>query len=271
MTVRIGVSYLDDERIGRRYLEAIQSAGAEPVVLATSETCPPWPSADQAREMFAPSYGPIRRMEEVDGLLLTGGGDIDPMLYQETMCGSEEPHWPRDHVENAQFHLARRRNLPILGICRGMQFVNVALGGSLIQDLATSAEHRSNRTTRVSQAHFIHVDAQSFLAKILADDPTEDLTVGINSRHHQGVGPDQLASALVATARSCVTSGAGQIDVLEAVETPGTRTGREFVVGVQWHPERVDDEVPLAPGQLATFRELSMRLFRAFVAAAARR
>lgn len=273
MTIRIGISYLQDENIGEKYIKAVRAAGAEPVVLATEKECPKWPSAEQGRAIFDRSFLPIRRMEEVDGLLLTGGGDIDPMLYGEMIDGSEEPNWPRDHVETAQFHLARRRGLPILGICRGVQFLNVAMGGALVQDLPTAEAHRSDRSRRMQQSrtHFVRVAADSFLARILGDDPKDDLILGVNSRHHQGVSKERVARSLVATAYSCVPSQGGQPDVLEALETPETRTGREFVVGVQWHPERVDDSVPLAPGQSVPWRELSSRLFRAFVEAAGRR
>ncbi len=271
MTVKIGISYLPDERIGQRYIEAIRAAGAEPVVLATEQECPQWPSAEQARAIFHPSFPPIRRVGEVDGLLLTGGGDVDPMLYHEMIDGSEEPHWPRDHVETAQFHLARQRGLPILGVCRGIQFLNVAMGGSLIQDLPTATMHRSDQTTRASRTHLVRIAADSVLARILDDDPKEDLILAVNSRHHQGVGPGRVAPSLVASAFSCVSSEGGQTDVIEALETLDTRTGREFVVGVQWHPERVDDPVPPAPGQRVPWRDLSARLFRAFVEAASRR
>ena len=171
----------------------------------------------------------------------------------------------------AQFHRARRRGLPILGICRGIQFLNVAMGGSLIQDLPTSAMHRSDQRTHASRTHRVRVAADSYLARILVGDPGEDLIIEVNSRHHQGVSPGRLAPALVATALSCVPSNGGQVDVIEALETPDTRSGREFVVGVQWHPERVEDPVPLAPGQQVPWRELSARLFRAFVEAASRR
>ena len=269
MTVRIGVSYLD-ERSGARYLDAIRLAGAEPVILATAETCPRWPSAEQAKTLFDSDYRPVRLVDEVDGLLLTGGGDVDPMLYHEAVDGSDEPNWPRDHVEMAQFQRARQRVLPILGICRGAQFLNVAMGGSLIQDLATAGLHRSDPDTSESRAHLVSIAADSFLARILLGE-SPDLVVGVNSRHHQGVSADRIAPGLLASAFSCAASTSGRPDVIEAIESPETRMGREFVLGVQWHPERLNDVVPGAPRQMATFPELSRRLFAAFVAAASGR
>ena len=142
MAVRIGVSFIRDEVVHQNYLDAIREAGAEPVVLTTAATLPQWPSAAEAAAIFDPHYPAIAQVDELDGLLLTGGGDIDPMLYGDVIDGSQIPHWPRDHVELAQFRKARARNLPVFGICRGVQFLNVAMGGSLVQHLPTSDEHR---------------------------------------------------------------------------------------------------------------------------------
>lgn len=271
MAVRVGVSYLTNVASGRRYLDALRAAGAEPVVLATAETCPQWPSAGDGARMFSEDYAPIRLMEEVDGLLLTGGGDVDPMLYREPMAGSDIPNWPRDHLEMAQYHRARQRNLPILGICRGVQFLNVAMGGALVQHLPTAELHRSDSARGQRRTHFVRLRAGSALARILTGRATDhDVVIGVNSYHHQGVGPSQVAPGLLAVAYSEAATLHGEADVLEGLETPATRAGQEFVVGVQWHPERIDDVVPRATGQEVEFRELSRRLFDAFVAAARR-
>jgi putative glutamine amidotransferase len=266
MAIRIGVSYLQNEERGKTYLDALRAAGAEPVVLATAATCPQWPTADQAAALFDPANPAVRQLAELDGLLLTGGGDIDPMLYGEVIDGSGVPHWPRDHVETAQLHLARERQLPVFGICRGVQFLNVALGGSLIQDLPTAELHR-DREWKGPRSHLVRIAGDSVLARIVADAPTEDLVVGVNSYHHQGVSPAGLAPGLIATTVSCAQS-ADAPDLVEAVESVGTRAGEEYVLGVQWHPERVGDQAPTGPNQPVPFREISARLFRAFVEAA---
>jgi putative glutamine amidotransferase len=267
MAVRIGVSFIRDEVVHQNYLDAIREAGAEPVVLTTGVTLPQWPSATGAAAIFDPHYPAIAQLDELDGLLLTGGGDIDPMLYGEVGDGSQVPHWPRDHVELAQFRKARARNLPVFGICRGIQFLNVAMGGSLVQHLPTSDEHRDTAEKR-TKSHLVKVSADSLLARIIADEiPNEDLFLGVNSYHHQGITRDRLAPGLVPTATSAANADDSE-SLLEGIESEGTRAGSEWVVGVQWHPERVGDETPWGPGQVAPFREVSRRLFRAFVAAA---
>jgi putative glutamine amidotransferase len=165
----------------------------------------------------------------------------------------------------AQFRRAISRGLPIFGICRGFQFLNVALGGSLVQDLTTADEHSA--TPKGSRSHLIQVRPDSVLARIIADEGNGAGVVGVNSRHHQGVTTARLATGLVASAYSIVPDdGEGQL--VEGIETVGTREGTEFVVGVQWHPERVADTAPIGERQSVTFAEISRRLFRAFVTAA---
>jgi putative glutamine amidotransferase len=268
MAVRIGVSYVGDEKRGRKYLEALRAAGAAPVVLATAESCPQWPTAEQAAALFDPANPAVSRLDELDGLLLTGGGDIDPMLYREPLDGSEEPDWARDHVETAQFHRARVRGLPILGICRGIQFLNVAMGGSLIQHLPSADGHRDPTPAHQSRSHLVRIDPESALARLVADEPSGDLVVGVNSYHHQAISSKGLAPGLIGTSRSLVPGDDAGVGVLEAVESPGTRRGHEFILGVQWHPERGQDAAPLGPGQSLSFGEMSARLFQAFIEAA---
>lgn len=268
MPIRIGVSYIRQPS-GQNYLEALREAGAEPVVLATPETCPQWPSGEEARKLFDPAHPAMRRVEELDGLLLTGGGDIDPMLYGEEIDGSDEPNWPRDHVEMAQFRRARARGLPILGICRGIQFLNVAMGGGLIQHLPSSDAHR-DRAWKEPRSHFVQIEGDSALARVLNGEAAEDLVVGVNSYHHQALSTAKLAPGLVATGRSLLPEDEAA-GVIEAVETVGTRSGQEFILGVQWHPERKADPAPRGPAQPIEYREMSNRLFRAFVEAAERR
>jgi putative glutamine amidotransferase len=276
MPIRIGVSFVQDPTSGSgaNYFRALRAAGAEPVALATAETCPTWPAEAQFRALFDPDSALARelvgRLAELDGLLLTGGGDIDPMLYREACDGSQPAHWPRDHVEMGQFRVAQEHGLPILGICRGFQFVNVALGGSLVQDLPAADVHRDATGRPRPCGHLIGVARDSVLATIVAAGPEGDPVVGVNSYHHQGVVPERLAPGLVPTA-TWQTRPGEPTELIEAVETAATRAGQEFVLAVQWHPERGDDPAPRGPGQHRSFGEASRRLFQTFVAAAERR
>lgn len=264
---RIGVSYLTDEARGAAYLAALRAAGAEPIVLATAATCPQWLTEQQATEFFDPANPSITGVDTLDGLLLTGGGDFDPILYREVIDGSDIPNWPRDHLEMAQLQRARQRGLPILGICRGYQFLNAAMGGSLIQHLPSASIHRTTAPKQPRRSHPIRLDPESRLARILVGDAQGEQTVVVNSSHHQAVSADRLAPGLVESARSLVEADLA-LAVLEALETPATRAGQEFIIGVQWHPERIEDPAPPAPGQTISFRDMSDRLFQAFVQAA---
>jgi putative glutamine amidotransferase len=166
MTVRIGVSYVG-KRPGPYYLAAIREAGAEPVSLLDDDNLPRWPTAEQAKAIFDPRNPAVVALDDLDGLLLTGGGDVDPMLYREPMNGSELPSWPRDHLETAQYHRARVRGLPIFGICRGLQVLNVAMGGSLVQDLASADAHRDPNWKK-SRSHLARVVGGTALARFSA-------------------------------------------------------------------------------------------------------
>jgi putative glutamine amidotransferase len=163
-------------------------------------------------------------LKEVDGVLLTGGGDVDPVFYGEerhTAVDDAEPG--RDEFE---IDLARRAldaNLPLLAICRGSQVLNVAAGGTLIQDIpteiTTEVEHRLE-APKDGIAHVVRLAPGSLLGRALGDADT----CPVNSRHHQSVGQ---------VARQLVTSATAPDGVVEAIESPKAR----FCVGVQWHPE----------------------------------
>jgi putative glutamine amidotransferase len=201
----------------RGYVDAVWAAGAMPVVLA-----PP------------PEGEPLDRFVEFvascDGLLLTGGGDIDPAAYgEESNVELMSVDRQRDVAELAATRAALGAGLPILGICRGIQLLAVASGGALHQDLTASGftghhweEDRQNETV-----HVVEVDAGSITASIVPADRR------VNSIHHQGV--KAVGVDLAVTARS-------EDGVVEAVE--GDR-----VLGVQWHPERLFTSDPrhLAP------------------------
>ena len=154
----------------------------------------------------------------LDAMIFSGGCDIDPVHYgcaHEPGCGRIDPR--RDQTELALFDLVLSRNIPVLGICRGMQLLNVALGGTLKQDISG---HRVSETSGDPIWHDVCLSPGSQLAAL-----SEGPIARVNSYHHQVI--DRVADKLTVTARSAD----GEI---EAVEMPGER----FFVGVQWHPEK---------------------------------
>jgi len=207
MTPRIGIthcSHLAD------YVEAIRRAGGEPHVIE-------------------PATGsPSGVLETIDGLLLTGGADVDPAHYGETRHPSVEDAEPgRDAFEIALARLAAERDVPVLGLCRGAQVLNVAFGGSLVQDIPTQTPGdvaHAVSDTPITWAHEVWVSKGSRLWQALQERLTEDDSCKVNSRHHQAVG--RVADGFEASA----TSPDG---LVEAIERPASR----FCVGVQWHPE----------------------------------
>ena len=153
-----------------------------------------------------------------DGLLLCGGGDIESTLYGQEDRGSQPPDRERDRAELALFHAFFDAGKPILGICRGMQLINVALGGTLIQDLPP--EQKIFHTSALGDlVHPVFSPEGSALNKLYGP------VFSVNSAHHQAL--DQLADGLKATAWS-------ESGVIEAVELPGYP-----MLGVQFHPERM--------------------------------
>ena len=153
------------------------------------------------------------------GLLLPGGGDISPARYGQEPDGSEEPDLRRDEAELELVADFIAWGRPILGICRGIQMLNVALGGDLIQDIPTAAAHRHDKVLG-DRVHTVTAGEDSFLY------PLYGREFSVNSAHHQALG--QLAAGLRLAA---VSSEDG---VVEAVEWPNLG-----VYGVQWHPERM--------------------------------
>lgn len=155
------------------------------------------------------------------GLVLTGGGDVDPALYGEIASPETEPPDPeRDVVEAALIDEALAHDLPLLGICRGMQLLNVHRGGSLIQHLPTAIRHVRRTTDRSLPAHCVAIQPGTLLSGIARTE-----TWQVNSRHHQAVA--RLADGF----RVCASDP--EDGTIEAIELHT----RRFVLGVQWHPE----------------------------------
>jgi len=192
------------------YLESLRRAGADPIVVDAS------------------GDPPLDVLGRVDGLVLTGGGDVDPEIYGERRRPHTQPAEPgRDAFEIDLAVRAIERDVPLLAICRGMQVLNVACGGTLVQhipeDVPRPLVHEvSSKPDAV--AHDVEVAAGSRLAEILEATGPAPGRCPVNSRHHQAV--KHLAPGLTAVAAS--SDG-----IIEAVE----RSGLRFCVGVQWHPE----------------------------------
>jgi putative glutamine amidotransferase len=177
-------------------------------------------------------------LADCDGLLLTGGVDVEPAIYGEDRHPTVETDETRDEYELALAREALQRDLPVLAICRGAQVLNVAAGGTLIQDIPSSmpgaAEHQVSQPKN-AVAHDVHVEAGTGLAQLLERKLDRAGTIAVNSRHHQSV--KQVAPEFVVSA----TAPDG---VIEAIEKPAA----PFCIGVQWHPENF--------WQTGEFREL---------------
>ena len=196
MKKKVAVTFTNEQKL-QPYLRALQSVGVEPVPVSPSD-----PTS----------------LQGIDGLLLTGGPDVNPALYNEQPLDSTEFNPARDEMEAKLLKHALDRDLPILAICRGMQFLNVALGGTLRQDVK---DHRTVTPDDPSQRiHDVRVEPKTKLSKILGQE-----VHAVNSRHHQAI--EVMAPDLMESARSV------EDKVIEGVEH---RTKR-FTIAVQWHPE----------------------------------
>jgi putative glutamine amidotransferase len=186
-------------------------------------------------------------LEGLHGLMLTGGADIAPDKYGEAPHPTvEEPEPGRDDFELGLVSLARKQRLPILAICRGIQVLNVAYGGSLVQDIPSQVPGALPHRLEVPPhqafelAHEIWIDKDTLLSKLMRERLSDTDACEVNSRHHQAVR--QLGRGLVVSA----TAPDG---VIEAIEDPAAG----FCLGVQWHPEnffRTGEFRPLFEGLL---------------------
>jgi putative glutamine amidotransferase len=196
----------------RSYIAAVQRAGGIALML------PP----DEALERE-----PDQVLDLIDGLILAGGADIDPASYGDAAHPETRGTVPeRDGFEIALARRALERDLPLLGVCRGMQHMNVAAGGTLLQHLPDSHghhEHRRNPGTFDGADHDVRLAEGSLAARAAGE-----LVHGTKSHHHQGI--DRLGQGLEVTGWSAID------ELPEAFEMPE----RRFALGVQWHPEADD-------------------------------
>jgi putative glutamine amidotransferase len=192
----------------RAYVTAVQRAGGLAIVLPPDE---------------AAVADPDVLLDRVDALLMAGGADVDPGSYGAESHAETRGTWPeRDRFEIALARRALQRDMPVLGICRGMQLLNVALGGSLDQHLPESIGSEAHRTVAGTfSQHQVRLEPGSLACA--AAGGTEGFMVF--SHHHQGV--DRLGDGLRVSGRSA------DDDLVEAIELPD----RRFALGVIWHPE----------------------------------
>jgi gamma-glutamyl-gamma-aminobutyrate hydrolase PuuD len=230
--IRIGVTRWEDVlgEVIERYWKCVRDAGAEVVDLDDS--------ALAQIDDIAPS---------LNGLILTGGADVDPARYGAARHDKVKQTYPdRDEMELAYLQRALDRDVPVLAICRGHQLLNVGFGGALLQHIDSGAHRADYRTEGYpSRWHDVRVLADSRLGKVFGHSAFE-----ANSRHHQAVLSDHLAAGL----RPIAFSDDDGRQLIEGVESER----HSWVVGVQWHPERPEDH-------RAEFAPLMRRLFDAFV------
>jgi putative glutamine amidotransferase len=196
------------------YADAIARHGGEPIVLDSTST-----EAERVAAFAAMS-----------GLLLTGGADIDPARYGRPNQGSVDVEPERDALEAQAYAAATDRAVPILGICRGFQAINVFSGGSLLQDVAGHVGAGWGHGP--AREHALRLVPGSRLARILSPTNPRAGATTVNSYHHQAVRATDLAPGLTASAWAASPEG----DLVEGFEAVDGR----FLLGVQCHPERTD-------------------------------
>ena len=206
------------------YLKAVTNMGAQPLVISPNREHPAAPD-----------------LTGLDGLIISGGDDVDPALYGDERINTTELDPLRDALEINLVRLALARRLPLLGICRGVQVMNVALGGGLVQNVEGHIIRHHDDPLWLQ--HDVQLTHYSKLAAIF-----QKPLLTVNSRHHQVVDPGRLGRGVNITALSM--DERPLIEAIEVAEHP-------WALGVQWHPERTE-EVP----------QEQTKLFEAFAEAA---
>lgn len=196
-------------RLNQAYVDAVRAAGLVPLVV------PPLSESEL-----------VGVVEAVHGVVLTGGEDVDPAEFGAARHPqTQDPHRERDKCELALVHIAREMRVPTLAICRGMQVVNVAFGGTLIQDIASerpSSLKHDRSSERRMRVHDVRVDPQSRLGRALGNS-----SITVNSSHHQSV--DRVPAELRVTAHA-------PDGIIEGAEWAGDDW---WMLAVQWHPEEL--------------------------------
>ena len=196
-------------KLKKVYVQAVQAAGGLPLLI-------PFSADHELIQLY---------LARLDGLLLTGGLDLDPYLYGEEPepgLGAIDPE--RDHFEILLAQLAYQQQVPTLGICKGLQVLNVAAGGSLIQDLSSRGEkvyQHYQDAPRAYPTHQVTINQSSNLYRIIQKEK-----IRVNSLHHQAI------KEVAPNFRVAAKSGDG---IIEAIENKGPG----FVLGIQWHPEEM--------------------------------
>jgi putative glutamine amidotransferase len=219
MMLTIGLSYApEDNEKYNRYREAVREAAR---------------ILDEEVELVDLAAHPDR-LSSCDGVLFTGGADIQPARYgkqtEERLCKEID-----DARDQAEFELAAKveeHRIPMLGICRGLQLLNVHRGGTLITDIETFGGRSHSKLDGYDQRHGVHVEPGSYLSGILRSRDGE-----INSAHHQAA--ERPGEGLIVSARA---EEDGTIEALEWADPKG----KPFFLAVQWHPERMDFNEPFA-------------------------
>lgn len=211
-TVDMGIAApnQDFQGLATDYLNMIQWADGIPVILPTVD------DLGEARLLW----------EKLDGILLSGGNDVNPQIYHQRIkpqCGPVD--LSRDRYEAAALAFALEQRYPVLGICRGIQMFNAALGGTNYQDLIVNGfeEHSILAYPRNATSHAVRLEPDSILAQIF-----QTLEIGVNSFHHQAI--HELAPPLIPLA----VSEDGVIEAVQVKDHP-------FAIAVQWHPEMMYD------------------------------
>ena len=208
----IGVEEQKWQLVADDYIRAVERAGGIPLVLPITE------DLDSAKVLW----------DKVDGIILTGGNDVNPIHYNERnsgKCGKFDNL--RDLYDIALAKYAVEENKPFLGVCRGMQILNVSQGGSLHQDLSSAGfeKHSLSNSHRNEGAHFVKVLEGSLLHEIVGQDK-----LYVNSYHHQGL--NKLADNIRKMAET------EEDKLVEAIYVED----KNFVMGIQWHPEMMYDK-----------------------------